>query len=252
MDVITVDVIEITIAIAFCFGCALFAFYVVYSTRWVIQNAIEIGIALGFLLGIYLAVTSADSFATGAPVVALLMLACASIGCLLRCAFFVSGLIEENAPWAAFRDYWQPRSAYLHIIGARNYTNIAIVRAKNAEEGLTRLQRGCPRRLRVLASFAFDNERQAIAAEKAVRRELHALRNRGEWHVTDLETVLTAVHALPGIGSADKSKVLGLAHHLPSAQGHDTSGHDTSGHDTSGHDTSGRKVAALNARSDPR
>ena len=60
------DVLEISVAIAFCVGCTLFAFYVVYSTRWVLHNAIEIGIGLGFLLGLYLAISNTDSFATGA------------------------------------------------------------------------------------------------------------------------------------------------------------------------------------------
>lgn len=213
------DVLEVIITIAFCLGCALFAFYVVYTTRWVLQNAIEIGIALGFLLGIYLAVTNADSVATGAPLVALLVLACASIGCLLRCALFVSGLIEENAPLTAIRDFWRPSSAYLHIVGARNYTNIAIIRAKVAEEGLTHLQRGCPRRLRVLASFIFDNERQAIAAEKKIRKELRPMRNRGEWYAADLETVMTAIHALPGVVPVSGDKVTPLTHHATPTQG---------------------------------
>ena len=201
------DVVEVIVVIAFILGCALFAFYVVYTTRWVLQNAIEIGIALGFLLGIYLAVTNANSFATGAPLVALLVLACASIGFLLRCTFFISGLIEERAPLTAMRDFWKPSTAYIHVVGAWQYANVAIVRAKQADEGLRQLQQGCPRRLRVLASFAFDNERQAIAGERTIRKKLRPMRNRGEWYTVDLETVLSTIASLPGVVPMKSSKL---------------------------------------------
>jgi hypothetical protein len=191
-------VVEVIAAVAFCFGCAVFAFYVVYTTRWVIQNAIEIGTALGFLLGLYLAAANADSFAAGAPLVVLLVLSCASIGLLLRCAFFVFGFVEERAPLTVIRDLWKPSTTCLHVVGAWQYNNVAIVRAKLADEGLRRLQRGNPRQLRILASFAFENERRAIHAERMVRKKLRPMHNRGEWFSTDLGSVLTVIGSLPG------------------------------------------------------
>ena len=231
------DVLEVIAAIAFCLACALFAFCVVYMTRWVLENAIEIGIALGFLLGMYLAITSAESFATGAPLVALLVLSCASLGCLLRCAFFVFGFIGERAPLTAMRDFWNPSTAYIHVIGAWQYNNVAILRAKEAGEGLKRLQRDCPRRLRVLTSCAFKNERQAITAERMIRRKLRPMHNRGEWFATDLETVLTIIGSLPDVipESVDALSPLTGA-----------------GRSSSDYETSTPQIASVTARPEPR
>ena len=213
--------VEVIAAVAFALGCAVFAFYVVYTTRWVIDNAIEIGTALGFLLGLYLAVAKADSLATGAPLVVLLALSCASIGLLLRCAFFVFGFIEERAPLTVVRDLWKPSTAGLHVVGAWQYNNVAIVRAKQADEGLRRLQRGSPRQLRILASFAFENERKAIRAERMVRQKLRPMHNRGDWFCIDLESVLTVIGSSPGAVPLTSVKLSPMKRAKDSIPGHD-------------------------------
>ena len=187
---------EVLSVVAIGLGCALFAFFAIYATKWVIENAVAIGIALGFLIALYLVRTSVDSIAISVPLVALITLAGACIGLLLRSTFHFLGYIRDENESSPARALAERPPMQLFVIGAWGEDTVAVVRARDPEARLLMLQNGYPRPLRVLAGFPFDSEREALEAERRVRRRLHTVRDRGDWFAANVAEVRRLIYEI--------------------------------------------------------
>ena len=169
-------------------GSAVFAFFAVYATKWVLENAMQIGAALGMLFALYVATTQVENIAVAVPLAVFIIVTGACVGFLFRTGFIFLGYLREERSWKA-TSYAGGRATYLFVIGTWGGGPIAFVRARDPQRRLKLLQVGTPRRLRVLAEFAFDSEAQALAAERLVRARLRPFRDRGDWFSADLKSV---------------------------------------------------------------
>jgi hypothetical protein len=179
-------------------GCAVFAFYAIYATKWVIENAVAIGAAWGLAIGLYLTRTSVGGLTVGLPLIAFVALSGACLGLLLRSTLHFLGYLREEKDSALAETLAGTPSMQLFVIGAWGEDSIAVVRARDPEARLMRLQVGHSRPLRVLAGFPFDSEQEALEAERRLRRRLHPMRGRGEWYAANVGDVRRLIYENPG------------------------------------------------------